>query len=198
MRRPAARWAVLALLAVLASGGGVVAHAHPGSPRTHSASETAAGGRATAELALAAWVVARLTESGLPISDPVVCTRPASNPDPEVPPPMVAFRDRRVERSYPRPVVAAGGAVEVFASEAEVADRLALLEEQTIAAQRNGFDEMGRALHPERRYQAGPVLLRLTGFLPPQAAERYRTVFEQAVADGATSDDIPEEVPCSI
>lgn len=183
-----------AVIAVVVAGASWATWAHVATPPTPSTSDV----RATNDLQTAAAVVNALESGGLPVTDDVACLPPTDDVDGAETRPMVAFRDTRVTRSYLRPVVAAGGVVEVLESPHAVRARVDQLDRQTRIAGEFGYDEMGRALHRERRYQVGRILLRLTGSLSPAQASAYRHQFTQAVTRRVSTHDLPEEKPCSI
>lgn len=149
--------------------------------------------------ARAVAVVNQLRDAGLPVQDIVACTPPAPAPAGHPRPHAAAFDDSRVSSGADLHVVREGGVVEVYDSAAKARARVHELDAQTLTAQAYGFDEGGQALHAERRFQVGPVLLRLSGALPAPAAGAYASVLAQTAATGPLISmlDNSQEAPCS-
>jgi hypothetical protein len=151
--------------------------------------------------ATAVAVAQSLAAAGLDVRSVVACRPPAPAPSGHPRPRAAAFDDGNVATDDPRHVVREGGVVEVPGSPRAVRERVRELEEQTLAAQENGFDEGGHSLHPERRIARGGVLLRLSGDLSPAEVAAYRNALRGLVPAEGIPDLTPtsplEEAPCS-
>ncbi len=144
--------------------------------------------------ARAVALVEQLREAGLPVADVVACVAPAPAPSGHPAPRAAAFDDARVSTGAERHVVREGGVVEVHDSNADARARERELDVQALAAQEYGFDEGGHALHPERRFRDGSVLLRLSGDLSARAARAYASAL---AGTPSTTPDAIKEAPCS-
>lgn len=187
--RTAGLWPALALLIV----SGLLAGC------STSAAEESEGAHADPARAKAVTVARALGRAGIPVTDIALCVPPAPAPPGHPRPPAAVFTDTRVPREHDRRLVENGGVVEVFASAAEVRERLRRLHAQALAAQAYGFDEGGHALHPEHRLTVGGVLLRISGALSAPAVADYAAALHDAVN---VRPDISllhatEEAPCS-
>jgi len=149
--------------------------------------------------ATALGVLVALEASGVPVRGVVVCTPPAPAPPDQLRPRAAAFDDPRVATDDPRHVIREGGVVEVLDSDAAVRARVAELDQQALDAQTYGFDEGGRTLQPEHRLTQGPVLLRLSGDLPPAALDDYAVALRDAApaAPDLSLLNDTQEAPCS-
>lgn len=149
------------------------------------------------ERARAVAIVDQLRGAGLPVDDVVVCLPPAPAPSGHPTPRAAAFDDTRVSTGTERHIISEGGVVEVYNSGAQARARERELDAQVSAAQAYGFDEGGHALHPERRFRDGSVLLRLSGDLPAEAARDYASALATTTASDQTALDDIQEAPCS-
>ena len=141
-----------------------------------AASEPTAGNSSTGEAVGAETILLALQDSGLPITDSATVTE-ANDANNLIGRPgqyvsKVAFADSRIGSpiDHARPVNDAGGSIEVFASAADAQTRSDYIQ-QTL-------QDLGPVAGTEYHYLSGTALVRVTGELPPSAAEEY----ESAVA----------------
>jgi hypothetical protein len=140
-------------------------------------SATAAAPSTTAQAMDAATALATLKDAGLPITDSAVITETNDANDligrPGQYVSKVAFADSRlgVPIDPAEPGNEGGGSIEVFADDAEAQARSDYIQET--------LQSLGPIAGTEYHYLAGPILVRVTGELPPSVAAEYGA----AVAD---------------
>jgi hypothetical protein len=140
-------------------------------------SATAAAPSTTAQAMDAATALATLKDAGLPITDSAVITETNDANDligrPGQYVSKVAFADSRlgVPIDPAEPGNEGGGSIEVFADGTDAQARSDYIQET--------LQSLGPIAGTEYHYLAGPILVRVTGELPPSVAAEYGA----AVAD---------------
>src|SRR3712207_6506050 len=138
-----------------------------------AAPETATAPSTTAQAMDAETALATLKDAGLPITDSAVITETndANNligrPGQYVS--KVAFADSRVgvPIDQAEPGNEGGGSIEVFVDGADAQVRSDYIQET--------LETLGPIAGTEYHYLAGPILVRVTGELPPSVAAEYET-----------------------
>ena len=121
----------------------------------------------------AATALADLEDAGLPITDSAVITETNDANDligrPGQYVSKVAFADSRlgVPIDPAEPGNEGGGSIEVFADNADAQVRSDYIQE--------ALQSLGPIAGTEYHYLAGPILVRVTGELPPSVAAEYET-----------------------
>jgi hypothetical protein len=136
-------------------------------------SAIAAAPSTTAQAMDAATALATLKDAGLPITDSAMITEINDANDligrPGQYVSKVAFADSRlgVPIDPAEPGNEGGGSIEVFADDADARVRSDYIQE--------ALQSLGPIAGTEYHYLAGPILVRVTGELPPSVAAEYET-----------------------
>jgi hypothetical protein len=167
--------AVAGCLTLAACGGSDQPSAASGATRSSSTTASTTGAAAPSSSAVmdAAAVLAKLKSAGLPITDSATVTEAndgnhlLGRPGQYVS--KVAFADSRVGTPIDQadPGNDAGGSIEVFANASDAQARSDYIQQV--------LEKLGPMAGTEYHYLSGPVLVRVTGDLPPSAAKEYET-----------------------